>query len=100
MQTGAYHSELAKCLPEDFIQLEDVLKDYEKYKICGLVFAVQHLPIALLNEELARKYVENLDEYSFVSRKDFILEALERDEYYRCRIEESVEELIQVMMEK
>lgn len=89
-----YHGELIKCLGEEILNLEDVSRDYEKYKICGLVFAAQYLPMTLLNKEMSERYVRDLEKHTYVSRKDFILDALQRDEYYRCRVEESVEELI------
>lgn len=101
-----YHSVLADNLRRGgleenrIIGLEEVFRDTESKRICGLVAAVQYFPIALLNKELALEYckdVDKLEEYMYTSRKDFVLRAMTLDENYRVRVEESVKELSEFM---
>ncbi|XP_008210976.1 uncharacterized protein LOC103316873 [Nasonia vitripennis] len=101
-----YHSVLAENLRKGgleenrIIGLEEIFRDTESKRICGIVAAVQYFPVALLNKELALEYcrdVNKLEEYMYSSRKDFVFRAMTLDENYRVRVEECVRELSEFM---
>ena len=104
-----YHAALEQCFRingvsnDDIIRLDQVYSDVEEKRICGLVTAVQFFPIALFNKEMTEEYTkdnEKLQEYMYVSRKDFVLRAMQLDDNYRIMIEKIVKDLIEFMVNR
>lgn len=100
-----YQSELTKNLRDSgygkkLISLDEIFQAVEEKRICGLVTAVQFFPVALLSNELSDDYSKDyakFQDYSFKSRKDFVLQAMQKDMDYKRRLEEVVKELIDYM---
>ena len=83
---------------DEIINLNDVFRDVEEKRICGLVTAVQYFPIALLNKDLAEEYTkdtERLEQYMYVSRKEFVLKAMTLDKHYCTMIENVVRDTVE-----
>lgn len=103
---GVYHAVLQENLrnhgidDSKIISLEEIFRDVEDRRICGLVTAVQFFPISLLSKKSIEEYTkdpERLKYYMYTSRKELVLKTMEMDSYYRSRIEEAVRELIEFM---
>lgn len=100
-----YHSVLDESLRMhgyrgQMISLKEVARAVEEKRVCGLVTAVQLLPICSLNKELNEEFTEDankLQNYMYTTRRYFICRAMELDSDYRFRIEEVVRDLIEFM---
>ncbi|XP_058793762.1 uncharacterized protein LOC131665720 [Phymastichus coffea] len=98
-----YHSVLEQTLTlngisiDQVVCLEKVLQAVQRQRLHGLFAAVQIGPLVFLNKRFARDYTKDpihYQYYHFVNRKDFIRKVMQSDQGYRCRIEESVRELV------
>ncbi|KAJ8674742.1 hypothetical protein QAD02_010528 [Eretmocerus hayati] len=102
-----YHEKLMEQLKRhDYqgkeIPLEKVQRDYDDKKVCGLVGAVQCLPISLLNKELSSEFSKpgNFEYHSRVDRTEFVKKVMRVDESYRRRIEGAVRDLVEYMQDR
>ena len=77
----------------------DVELSYEEQKLGALVTAVMYYPTVLLDGTLGATIMNNPATYKqFVlnDRRGPVMENMKRDQQYRCRIEETVRELVQI----
>lgn len=95
-----YHDELEKTLrhndlESEVLSIDEVTRAFEDKRICGLVMAVQYLPIELKNEYYADRYFgEDREYYSYTNRTGLILDSMEYDKQYGKIMNDIVHELI------
>ena len=84
----------------DSFSLQKLQSDVEDKILCGMVTAVQEFPILLMKKEFSAEYAkdeETFQNFTFGSRKEFVLKIMSLDEEYKSRIEEAVVELVEHM---
>ena len=84
----------------DSFSLQKLQSDVEDKLLCGMVTAVQEFPILLMKKEFSAEYAkdeETFQNFTFGSRKEFVLKIMSLDEEYKSRIEEAVVELVEHM---
>ncbi|KAJ8680538.1 hypothetical protein QAD02_016325 [Eretmocerus hayati] len=80
-------------------KLHDILDAYEDLRLYGCFIASLQFPIALLDPEIVKentKDSESYEKFIFGDRTDVTLAYMQKNEFYRRIIEESIGELVEI----
>ncbi|KAJ8680537.1 hypothetical protein QAD02_016324 [Eretmocerus hayati] len=102
-----YHSVLEKTVVENDStskkakcpSLKQILAEYEELRLYGPALACLYFPVVLLNSKDAELYTKDSESYHnffYVNRTSTTLEHIEKDPFFKERIEEVVAEMIEI----
>lgn len=88
----------------DIMKWEEFMKSVNYYKIIPLIFnavyiQLTHLPAGTL-DSLRKNNLAKYNSFAHVDRDDVVMDAMEKDDYFKEYIVDSVEELIEYLFEK